>query len=52
VQRVDPEDDLLQRAARDAADDHGVALVERDLAAAHGDVAVDAPEHARHGHEP
>ena len=48
VQRVDAEDDLLERAARDAADDHGVAVVEP----ADRDVAVDAPDHARHGHEP
>ena len=52
MQRVDAEDDLLERAARDAADDHGVAVVEPDLAAAHRDVAVDAPDHACHGHEP
>ena len=51
VQGVDAEDDLLERAARDAAHDHGVAAVERHVAAAHGDVAVDAPDHARHGHE-
>ena len=48
VQRVDAEDHLLERAARDAAHDHGVAAVE----AGHRDVAVDAPDHARHGHEP
>ena len=29
VQRVDAEDHLLERAARDAADDHGVAAVEQ-----------------------
>ena len=29
VQRVDAEDHLLERAARDAAHDHGVAAVER-----------------------
>ena len=51
VQGVDAEDDLLERPARDAAHDHGVALVERHLAAAHGDVAVDAPDHARHGQD-
>jgi hypothetical protein len=52
VQRVDAEDDLLEGAARDAAHDHGVAAVEPELAAAHRDVAVDAPEQARHRHEP
>ena len=48
MQSIDTEDHLLERAARDAADDHGVAAFE----AVHGDVAVDSPDHARHGHEP
>ena len=52
VQGVDAEDDLLERPARDAAHDHGVAAVELNVATAHGDVAVDAPDHARHGHDP
>ncbi len=52
MQRIDAEDDLLERAARDAADDHGVAAVEPDLAAGHRDVAVDAPDHAGHRDEP
>ena len=47
VQHVDAEDHLLERAARDAAHDHRVAAFE----AAHRDVAVDAPDHAGHGHE-
>ena len=48
MQRVDAEDHLLERAARDAAHDDRVAAFE----AAHRDVAVDAPDHPRHGHEP
>jgi hypothetical protein len=51
VQGVHAEDDLLERPARDAPHDHGVAVVEPHVAAAHGDVAVDAPEHARHGQD-
>ena len=48
MQRVDAEDHLLERAARDAAHDHRIAAVE----AGHSDVTVDAPDHACHGHEP
>ena len=51
VQRVDAEDHLLERAARDAADEHRVAAVELELAAAHGDGAVDPPDHAGHLHQ-
>ena len=51
VQRVDAEDDLLERAARDRAHDHDVARVERDLARAHREAAVDPAHHPRHGGE-
>ena len=51
VQRVDAEDDLLERPARDAAHDHDVARVEGDLAAAHGDAAVDPARQPRHRRE-
>ena len=52
MQRVDTEDDLFERAPRDAPDDHGVAAVEPQIAAAHGHVDVDAPEHPGHRHKP
>jgi hypothetical protein len=48
VQRVDAEDDLLERAAWDAADDHRVAVVELP----DRDPAVDPPDHPRDRHEP
>src|SRR4051794_25564322 len=51
VQRVDAEDDLLERPARDPADDHDVAALERDVAAADRDAAVDAADHAGHRRE-
>ena len=47
VQRVDAEDDLLERASRDAAHEHDVAVVERDLVSADGEAAVDAADHPR-----
>jgi hypothetical protein len=52
VQDVDPEDDLLERAARHAAHEHAVAALERQLVAAHGDAPVDATHHPRDRREP
>ena len=52
VQHVHAEDDLLERAARDAAHEHHVAAVERQLARAHAEAAaLDAAHHPRHGSE-
>ena len=52
VQHVHAEDDLLERAARDAAHEHDVAAVERQLARAHAEAAaLDAAHHPRHGSE-
>ena len=51
VQHVHAEDDLLERAARDAAHEHDVAAVERHLARAHAEAALDAAHHPRHRRE-
>jgi hypothetical protein len=51
MQSVDAEDDLLERAARDRPHDHDVARVERDVARAHREAAVDPADHPRDGGE-
>src|SRR3954451_2732016 len=51
VERVDAEDDLLERATWDRTYDHDVALVERHLARAHPESIRDAGHHAGHGRE-
>ena len=47
VEHVHAEDDLLERAARDAAHEHDVAAVEGQVARAHAEVAFDAGHHPR-----
>ena len=51
VQHIHAEDDLLERAARDAAHEHDVAAVERQLARAHAKATLDAAHHPRHWRE-
>jgi hypothetical protein len=51
VEDVDAEDDLLEGAARDAAHEHHVARVERELAAVQRDAALDPGDQPRHGRE-
>jgi hypothetical protein len=51
VERVDAEDDLLERAARDRAHDHDVARLERDLARVRPKAGVDPAHDPRHRRE-